>query len=500
MTTPYYGDNFLAPYEYTPLHLPQLSAEEDDLLNDLLEDLHQRSFRNRLRASYYDGRRAVRQVSSIIPPQYYRLGLVLGWSAKAVDILARRCNLDDFMWPDGDIKSLGLQDVVNDNFLYSEVSSALVSSLLYGPVFAINSEGVDGEPSSLIHFKDAMSATGTLNPRTRRLDNLLSITDRDDETGKPSGFALYLDGETVTADCEDGQWVVDRVTHPWGVPAEALIYKPRTDRPWGSSRITRTVMSLHDMALRTVIRMEGHMDIYSFPEMWMLGADENVFRGADGTMKPVWQTMMARIKGIPDDQESDPSLARADIKQFPASSPTPHIDALKQQAQLFSGETNIPLTSLGVSDMTNPTSAESYVASREDLIAEAEGAADDWSPGLRRMMIRALAIQNGQSSIPDQWKTIEAKWRNPMYLSRAAKADAGGKQLAAVPWLADTEIGLELLGLDQQQITMAMSERRRSAGTATVMRSALDALKQQQQAPPTNPAVTPPPPNVVAGN
>jgi hypothetical protein len=29
----------------------------------------------------------------IVPEQYYRLGLVLGWSAKAVDALGRRCNL-----------------------------------------------------------------------------------------------------------------------------------------------------------------------------------------------------------------------------------------------------------------------------------------------------------------------------------------------------------------------------------------------------------------------
>ena len=28
-------------------------------------------------------------------------------------------------------------------------------------------------------------------------------------------------------------------------------------------------MSLHDQALRTVIRMEGHADVYSFPEMWL---------------------------------------------------------------------------------------------------------------------------------------------------------------------------------------------------------------------------------------
>ena len=48
--------------------------------------------------------------------------------------------------------------------------------------------------------------------------------------------------------------------------------------------------------------------------------------------------------------------------------------------------------------------------------------------------------------------------------SRAAAADAGQKQLAAVPWLAETEVGLELVGLTEQQITRATAERRRAAG------------------------------------
>ncbi|MCW2752492.1 MAG: putative phage portal protein, partial [Aeromicrobium sp.] len=144
--------------------------------------------------------------------------------------------------------------------------------------------------------------------------------------------------------------------------------------------------------------------------------------------------------------------------------PEPHIAQLKQQAQLFSGETSIPLTSLGVSDMSNPTSADSYIASREDLIAEAEGATDDWAPPLRRTLTKALAIANGLDKIPEEWKTIDAKWRSPMYLSRAAQADAGTKQLSAIPWLADTEVGLELLGLDDQQIRRALSDRRRAQG------------------------------------
>ncbi len=439
-----------------------LDEVEQDILNGLVDQLHAKTPRNLLRASYYDGRRAIRQIGTVIPPQYFRLGIVLGWSAKAVDTLSRRCNLDGFVWPDGDLADLGLPGLAAANNLDTEVSGGMVSSLIHGVSFLVATKGGDGEPEALIHVKDAMNATGLWNARRRRLDALMSVTDRDDD-GKPTGLVLYLDGETITTE-KDGRWsVANRQPHPWGMPAEPLVYRPRPGRPFGLPRISRTVMSLHDQALRTVIRMEGHADVYSFPEMWLLGADEGIFVNADGSKKAAWQVMLGRIKAIPDDEEAE--NPRADVKQFRASDPAPHIAQLKQQAQLFSGETSIPLTSLGVSDMSNPTSADSYIASREDLIAEAEGATDDWGPALRRTLSTALAIANGTDGVPPEWLTIAPKWRSPIYLSRAAAADAGTKQLSAIPWLAETEVGLELLGLDDQQIRRALAEKRRLSGS-----------------------------------
>ena len=478
MITPYDGRYTTTTGEFQQIHLPELSYDEDVLLNHLLQQLHDRTPRNLLRASYYDGKRAIKQVGSIIPPQYYKLGLTLGWSAKAVDALAQRTNLDKFVWPDGDLNSLGFTDVWEANYFRAESNAAFVSALIHGVSFLVNTQGDAGEPTSLIHAKDAMSATGDFNPRTKRMDNLLSIHGWG-EGRNPTELTLYLDGETIIAVREDGKWMVDRVFHDHGVPVEALAYKPRLGRPFGYSRISRPVMSIHDRALRVLIRMEGHADIFSYPEMWMLGADEKMFRNADGSIKPSWQVMLGRIKGIPDDDDADPALARADIKQFQAHSPQPHIDLYQQAANDFSGQTNIPVTELGVQARTNTTTADGTDAADRALVRTAVEAMMDWAPSLNRTMRRALAIQNGLSDVPQSWWTIDAKWAPAEYLTKSAQADAGMKLLAAVPWLADTEVGLELLGLDDQQIARAMSEKRRAVGSSTV-RSALDALKQQQ--------------------
>lgn len=455
-----------------PIHLPDVSDDENDLANRLLKQLDDRRPRNLLRTGYYDGKRVIRQIGSVVPPQYYRLGIVLGWSAKAVDLLARRCNLDGYSWSDGDLDALGLPMVMEDNLFQSEANAAGVSSLIHGISFLVNTEGGDGEPDSLIHVKDALNATGEWNARARRLDNLLSVTSWDDE-GRPSSLALYLDGETITAEKDFGKWQTDRSTHPWGVPAEPVVYKYRPNRPFGSSRISRPGMSLHDRALAALIRLEGHMDVFSFPEFWMLGADASIFKSADGRVKSEWEVRLGRIKGIPDDDEADVSLARADVKQFQSASPEPHLAALNVFAKMFAREMSLPDTAVAMTDLANPTSAESYDASQNDLVSEAEGTTDDWTPAFKRSMLRALAIANGEKSIPDAWKTVSPQWRSPKFESRAAQADAGQKQLAAVSWLAETEVGLELLGLSPDQIRRAMADKKRAEGG-----SLLDKLRQ----------------------
>ena len=458
--------------------ISELNTDENALINRLLDEIERRRLKNLLRTSYYENKRTIRMVGTLIPPMYFNLGLVLGWTGKAVDALARRCNLDGFVWADGDLDSIGGAGVWNDNHLASEVDGAIVSALQHGPAFLVNTVGGDDEPDALIHVKDATEATGKWNRRRRSLDSFLSIISRDQE-GHILTLALYLPNETITAqrDRADLRWEVDREQHVYGMPAEVLPYKPAPQRPFGQSRITQPIMGLQDAAVRELVRREGHMDVYSYPEFWLLGADETVFRNADGTQRDMWNIRLGRIKGINDDRdENNPALARAEVKQFPASSPGPHWADINGLAKLFARESSLPDTAVAISDMVNPTSAESYDASQYELIAEAEGAVDNFTPPLRRSFIRALAMRNGiaEADIPDSWKSIDTAWRNPRYLSRAALADAGLKQLTVAPELAGTEVGYELLGLTPQQIKRAMAESRRGNG-----RALLDSIRQR---------------------
>lgn len=448
------------------LNVPGLSDDESVDLNVNLAELRARAKRNLLRSSLYDGKRAVRQIGTVIPPQYARIGLALGWAAKGVDGLGRRCVLEKMVWPGGDIASLGIDELVDSNFLMAEIAQGRTDSLIHGVSYLIGTRGVGDEPKALIHTKDALNAFGQWNPRKRRLDNLLSITSWGDDA--PTGFVLYRDGVTVNAEKDASGWSVERSEHPWHVPADPLVYRPRTSRRMGRSRITRAAISTQDAALRALIRLEAHMDIYAIPKLMLLGADESIFKNPDGSMKASWQIALGRAFGIPDDPDAAPQNARADVKQFDAQSPEPHLAHLNALAKLMAREMDLSDSDFALTDLANPTSADSYSEARESLIAEAEDATDGWSTPIRRAVTRALAMQNDLDSVPAEWSAIDTKWRNPVHLSRAAAADAGAKQLGAVPWLAETEVGLELIGLDEQQIKRALAEKQRAAGRAVV--------------------------------
>lgn len=457
------------------IRLPDVDDDTNAILARLVKKLGGHRGRNRRLDAYYDAENSIRRFfGGVVPEQYYRLGLVLGWSAKAVDALARRCHLDRMVWADGTLNDTGYREVWDGNRIESEVDQAITDVLVHGLAFAVASNSDSGATRGLVHFYSAADATGERNPLTRGLDNLLVVRDRG-EQGKVTALTLLLDGVTIAAAMNNnGRWqIVDKSEHDFGVPAAAMVYRPRLRRPMGRSRLSRPVRGLQDAAARALVRLEGHMDIYAYPEFWLLGASPSIFQNPDGSPMAEWQRRLGRIKGIPDDPDLEdvPELARADVKQFPATNPAPHLAALNAYAKLFARETSLPDSAVAITDLSNPTSAESYDASQYELVAEAEGAMREVAPALRHVVPIAMAMQARLTEVPPAWVSIDAKWRDPRFLSRAAEADAGSKQLAAVSWLAETEVGLELLGLDEQQITRALGERKRAQANAR-----LDAL------------------------
>lgn len=436
-----------------------LTDVEQATFAGLEDQLREKSSRNRLRAQYMDGKKLLRKLPPSSPPYLRHLALVLGWPAKAVESLHRRTSFEGFALPGGDLDALGLNDILAANDYDTEAGLGELDALVQSCTFEIVTRGGEGEPAAVITQRSAHDATGEWNPRSRRLDSLLSVAERDDQ-GEVKDANLYLPNLTILI--VDGK-VADRQSHPWHVPAEVVPYKPRLNRPFGSSRISRAVMSITDSAVRTVGRSEGTADFYGVPWFMIFGPDESAFD------KGSWQMIMDRINAIPDNTTPGVTNQRADVKQFSQGDQRPHMEQLQMQAGLFAGETNIPVSSLGVGlSQANPTSADSYIASREDLIAEAESAAKVWKQRHVRTAQRAWMVANGESTVPDMLKDMQARYRNPRFTSQSAASDAAVKQVTAFPWLSESDAFVEHVFDDADLAERLLADKRRAQGRSAL--------------------------------
>lgn len=468
-----------------------LTDDEQASFNELAAQLRAKEPRNNLRQQFMDGKQAVRALSPMLPPYLRRAGAVLGWPAKACEAVNRRARLEGFDLVKGDISRWGLDQIMDDNDYLMQVRQTEMASLVHSVSWEIVVGGDTSlsEPDVMIVSKSALEATGIWNKRTRRLDAFLSVADFT-TTGEPDDFTLYLPGITITV---IGGEVVDESRHKLWIPANPVVYRPSMDRPFGRSRLSRSVMFLTGAAVRALLRMEGTADFYGTPHLLLMGALMEQFQGVDGKAVSTWDFLMSKINAIPDDDEA--VNPRADIVQIQQASQQPHMDSIDEIAAAFAGETNIPVSALGVGvKQANPTSSESYEASREDLISESEDAQDVWGGAHVKTLQMAWMFRNGTDTLPPQLRRLQPRWRDARRTSRAAAADSTSKLVPAFPWMAESPTMLENIGFDKAttERLKAELETYKAKQAATPPTIIMAQPGQPEQASGTIPSQTPP--------
>lgn len=147
----------------------------------------------------------------------------------------------------------------------------------------------------------------------------------------------------------------------------------------------------------------------------------------------------------------------------------PHIDYMRSLAARFSGETNVPLSELGVVT-DNPASAEAIYAAKEPLVIEAMNLNADNGEALRDIALMCLAVEDGigYRAACELYGGVQARFRNPAMPSPVTQADSVVKGVAAFPWLADTDVALEEYGFTDEQIARMRPARDRFYARAMV--------------------------------
>lgn len=459
----------------------QLGTTDFKVLQQLVNQLNACRPKNRIREHYYDSRNVIKDLGISTPPHLRNLEVALGWPAKAVDHLSRRVKHDGFVLPGGDISSWGIDEIWTANNMPLESKQAHTAALIHSPTFIATTLGdvAAGDPPVVISIFDAMSATGMWDPLNRRLMAWLGVISTNDD----GSFARIVLLTQVMAygitqnDARNG-WDVRSVAHGIGrVPVEVQRYRPRLDRPFGSSRITRPVMRLTDSALRTIVRSEIGAEFFSAPQRYLLGADEDAFVDAAGNKKSTWDMVVGRILAIERDEDGDVPT----VGQFPQVSMQPHTDHFRMWATAFASETGLPVSELGIVQ-DNPASADAMYAATRTLIEEAEDTCEAFTPAWVRAMTTAVQLREGLSQPPADLSKLGVRWRDPAQLSQAATTDAVIKQVQTGILPAESDVTLEALGYDDTTIQRIQSDRRRMQSAQLVQQLAQAAGSSTQPA------------------
>uniref|UniRef100_UPI003F498467 phage portal protein n=1 Tax=Nocardia suismassiliense TaxID=2077092 RepID=UPI003F498467 len=455
--------------------LPQVSGlnhADQNTLDCLVRQFRAKWPRNQIRARYYDHKNVLKDFGISIPPQLKDVETVVGWPEKAVDALARRIRHDGFVIPGGDAESLGITDMWTANRMNIEAPQAHTSALIHSCAFIATTLGdvKSGEPDVLMTARSALSGTGIWDPRRRRLASALSIVAYDESfphDHRITELVIYLpDKVLILTRKSTGRWTIDERKHTLGrVPVELLPFRPRLDRAFGSSRITRAVMSITDEAVRTVLRTEVSAEFYSSPQRYMLGADPDAFVDAKGRVRTGWEAILGRMLAIGRDQDGN----IPEVGTFPQMTMQPHIEHMRSVATRFSGATNLPVAALGIVQ-DNPSSAEAIYAAKEELITEAEYACDVFGMAWTNAVRTGLMLRSKLTEMPPEWNRLRVNWRDPATPSRSSAADAVQKTVTAFPWLAESRVALEQLGWDETTIERAMADKRRTSVNALTQR------------------------------
>ena len=415
-----------------------------DEVDELLSIWSSHIGKNQLRRRYYDGENVLKDLGISIPPSLRNIETVVGWPKKAVGALACRSRFDGFTATvDGSADSdtqAKLDRIVQASALKRKYRQAVESELIAGCDFITLSKGAKGEPPVIVTTHSAEDGAAKWSERLGRISSGLVIMHYD-ASGAPDELALYTDEATYHVDGRDAL-MVERMSHRMGRPLmEALAYNPTESQPLGQSRITRAVRFITDSGVREALRTEISAEFFTSPQKYLLGVDGDPFE--DRTR---WEAYIGNIFTVSQTEDgTTPTFG-----QLSQGSMQPHTDYMWALAARFSGETNVPLSQLGiVSD--NPSSAEAIYAANEPLIIEAERLRDDNAGPLVSIAQMALAIVDNVplSTVEDGGVSIVANFANPAMPSIVSQADAMVKIASVVPEFAGTEVFWEQLGFSE---------------------------------------------------
>lgn len=442
-----------------------LLPEDSDAVRELMRVWAEKKPRNDLRDRYYLGHVRAKTLGISMSKTFSeRISARVDWPRKAVLALADRSVLNGFTSDDA-----ATTDEVNRIYAANQLGT-LYRKCLLGELrhcCGFWTVTADDEGAPVISAYPATAASALWDDSLKSIRAGLVVKESVAAPGGrkriPSWVQVFTAGSVIDIRRVDGTWSAEYSESGMGRPLmEPMAYDATLERPFGRSRITRSVMSLTDDAMRQRARMELAAEFSAFPMTFILGTAKEVLSGSDGN----YSAAIGALNELTKDRDGDvPSIWQSAQLQM-----QPLADYYRQLACQMASETDVPVSFFGVSS-DNPSSADAIAASLEPLVIDAKNLNADNGNALRNVAYMALAVSRGTdfATERDAGANLNPRFMAPAYPSAVSQSDAVLKQVQALPKLADSDVMLELLGYTNEQMQSINNDHKRAQAENAVM-------------------------------
>ena len=448
--------------------------------------------RNANLRTYYQMKNQLKSLGISIPPMLEGVNCVTGWCAKAVRAHATRSVFDGYVF--GGANDASLDRLVRANRLRSLYQQACASALAYGVSAVTVMRGNEGQPGVVVRVYSANQFSVLWDKDAGRIacGVVLADVDRD---GNACRYVCHFPDAVLTLSRPYGSedWACEAEPNPMGRPLmEVLCYDADPDRPLGHSMLTPELLGIVDKAMRDVLRMEVGAEFFTFPQRYILGADDDLFSlpaadgddgedaDGDGEERPRvpdpiarWNAYVGSFLAISRDENGDVPQ----VGQFAAPSADNFTRVFENDAQRFSGATNVPLAQLGVLSNTY-TSSDALGAANDPLILEVERINQSMGEAMEVVGQMMMAVRDGVplSGLTDEQRGVQAYFQDPSMPTIAARADAWTKLAGADKAIVGTDVYYEGVGLSQPTIRRLKAQTAQQ-GVIGAMNSVADSMR-----------------------
>lgn len=441
-----------------------LTPTEQSLFTAMVQVWSQNLSENHNKAQHYAGKVNVAALDlgiSTPPPIVQRLSTQsVMWTHKAVMSLGDCSAFDGFAFLDDEVPD-GFADVMDFNCIASMYDEAKLSELIHCSSFWTVTQGQDGELPVIVNAYDAEHATALWDMRNKRILCGMAIVDVDPEhPDQPTAVNMYTNDSVIECTQTSKGWSTIRRTHQVGRPLmEPMRFNPMLGKPFGRSLITPAAMQIENNACREVVKMIMHSELYTAPTRWIMGAPDDLFENGK------WEAYMGSIFAVSRDENGD----TATTGSYPIGDMTPHISLMRQYANMFAAESNIPVHSLLYTE-ANPTSEGAIIAGNTDLVKRAEQMNTRNGEAMRNVGLLATSLLTSTPfyALDRQVRSMKVRWKNPAHTSISANADAWVKLASCAGFLPQSRVFWEQQGFDEPTVDRIMSDMTKANAQATL--------------------------------